>query len=139
VGFVQAQRWIANNNVGRASFLLERLNSGEFNSRQRRTVSDEALTRLERAENWLPDMPEIDNLKGTAYMMLGRYREASESYGLAARGVPSPEVLTNLAASYIAQGKLVEAEAQLELALRYDHRFQKAIDARNHIFSMEQK
>jgi len=74
-------------------------------------------------------IPDIDNQKGTAFMQLGRYDEAVESYRRAAERIPSPEVLTNLAAACLARRDLPEAERYIQLALHYDSEYAKAKDA----------
>ncbi len=129
LGFREIRAWSANNDLGMANFLLQRAASGQFSARQSRVFADQALVRLDRAQSASPMIPDIDNQKGTAFMQLGRYDEAVESYRLAAERIPSPEVLTNLAAACLARRDLPEAERYIQLALHYDSEYAKAKDA----------
>lgn len=133
VGYRQIQVWNANRHLGMAVFLLERAASGQFRPDQRRVFADQALGRLERAEAATGRFPEVHNLKGVAYMQLGRYGQAMESYQRAVESIPSPEILTNLAAAHLAREETETAERYLDRALRYDRRYEKARQARRYI------
>lgn len=130
VAVPQVQRWRANRNAGIAAFLLEQAVSTSASSRQARLFADEALDRLQRAQDQAPDFYEIYNLKGTALLLLGKFSQAAESYRKAAVHLPSPEVYTNLAAALIEQGSLDEAAENLRHALHYNPHYQRALNAR---------
>ena len=129
VGIREVRLWSANNDLGMANFLLVQASSGQFPARQSRMFADQALVRLDHAKEVAPSIAETDNLKGSAFMRLGRYGQAAESYRRAVEQIPSPEVATNLAAAYLAQKEWSEAERYLLLALRYDSGYPKARDA----------
>ncbi len=133
LGYRQIQVWNANRHMGMAAFLLERAASGQHPPDQRRAFADQALGRLERAEASTGRFAEVHNLKGAAYMRLGRYGRAVESYQRAAESIPSPEVLTNLAAAHLARDETEAAERYIGLALKYDHRYEKARQALRYI------
>jgi tetratricopeptide (TPR) repeat protein len=96
---------------------------------QKRAIADEALARLERAEELSPAFYEIFNLKGTVLMLLGRYEEAVKSYSRGVVFSPSPELYTNLAAAYMAIGQKQKAKGCLDLALSYAPTYRKARQA----------
>jgi tetratricopeptide (TPR) repeat protein len=116
-----------------AAFLLERASVGTYTAAQKRVFADEALSRLQAAEVVAPLMPEVHNLRGSAFMTVGRYPDAIESYQEAAQRIPSPEVLTNLAAAYIANREFDKAEKAVTLALRYEPAYPKAVGARDYL------
>ena len=71
-------------------------------------------------------------------MTVGRYPEAIESYQKAAQRIPSPEVLTNLAAAFIANRQFGKAEDAVTLALRYEPAYPKAVGARAYLARMRE-
>jgi O-antigen ligase len=121
--------WRANNQAGIAAFLLSSAGSQDYRPAQKRAIADEALTRLEKAENLAPEFREVHNLKGSVLMMLGRYELAAESYSRGVESTPSPELYTNLAAAYMALEKKMQARECLNLALAYSPRYSKARQA----------
>jgi len=133
VGYVQARKWAVNSQLEVAAFLLERASVGTYDAAQKRVFADEALSRLEAAEALAPVMPELYNLRGSALMMVGRFPEAIASYQEAAQRIPSPEVLTNLAAAFIADRQFDLAEESVTLALRYEPAYPKAVEARKYL------
>ncbi|HUV13112.1 MAG TPA: O-antigen ligase family protein, partial [Acidobacteriota bacterium] len=133
VGYFQAKKWAVNRQLEVAAFLLERASAGTFTAAQKRVFADEALSRLEAAEALAPVMPELHNLRGSALMMVGRFPDAIASYQEAAQRIPSPEVLTNLAAAFIADRQFNMAEESVTLALRYEPAYPKALEARNYL------
>ena len=128
----QYQKWQANNDLGRAAFLLEQANQHDFNARQRRAVVIRALKLVESTESSYSGFPELHNLRGSAAMILGRYELAESSYKKAIETIPSPETMTNLAAALIAQRECEKATAYLESALNYNSSYPKARRARRH-------
>ncbi len=133
VGYVQSRKWEVNSQLEVAAFLLERASVGTYTAAQKRVFADEALSRLEAAEALAPVMPEVHNLRGSALMIAGRFSDAIVSYQRAAQRIPSPEVLTNLAAAFIADRQFSLAEESLTLALRYEPAYPKAMEARNYL------
>ncbi len=133
VGYVQTRKWEVNRQLEVAAFLLERASAGTYTPAQKRVFADESLSRLEAAEGVAPLMPEVHNLRGSAFMTAGRYPDAIESYQKAAQRIPSPEVLTNLAAAFIANRQFRRAEESVTLALRYEPAYPKAVEARNYL------
>jgi O-antigen ligase len=129
VGFQEIQRWRANRAIGLAAYLLEKASSETFRADQQRLMADEALNRLDRAEEMDPGYHTIHNLRGSAFLLTGRYEQAVRSYTEASRSIPSPEVFTNLAAAHIAREDFSAAEESVQLALRYDPEFGKALYA----------
>lgn len=127
--------WLANHETGLAAFLVNQTTTGTYDNEQRRLFAGEALRRLNRAENWAGGFYEIYNLRGSAHMVLGNYREALENYRIAASNIPGPEVYTNLAAAHIARNELEPARNYLELALAYNPHYQKARQAREFLDS----
>lgn len=127
------QSWRANQRIGMAAFLVEQANSGGFDSRRARGFAVEGLRFLDEAERMAPRIAEIYNLKGSAYMALGRYDRAAEQYQKAAERIPSPEVYTNLAAAWLAQQKDEPAREALNLALAYNPSYPLAQQARQYL------
>ena len=127
----QYQKWQANNDLGRAAFLLEQVNQQNFNARQRRAVV-RALNLLESSQSSYSGFPELHNLRGSAAMILGRYELAESSYKKAIETIPSPEIMTNLAAALIAQRECEKATAYLESALHYNSSYPEALRARRY-------
>jgi O-antigen ligase len=138
VGYVQARKWTANRQLEVVAFLLERASAGTYTAAQKRVFADEALSRLEAAEAVAALIPEVHNLKGSAFMTVGRYPEAIENYQKAAQRIPSPEVLTNLAAAFIANRQFGKAEDAVTLALRYEPAYPKALGAREYLESVRE-
>ena len=128
--YQQTGRWRANYETGLAAFLVNQTTTAGYDAEQRRLFGGEALRRLNRAEDWAGDFYEIYNLKGSAHMVLGNYRDALDNYRLAANNIPGPEVYTNLAAAHIARDELEPARSYLKLALAYNPEYRKAQQAR---------
>jgi O-antigen ligase len=112
--------WMANKDAGMASYILTRSMSEPLNQRQKMLIIKEALNILEKAEGKNPDMPEIQNLKGTAFLLMGRYQDSINSFRESIRLSPSPESYVNLATAYLALGQNSEAVSCLETARAYD-------------------
>jgi tetratricopeptide (TPR) repeat protein len=129
LAYPPAQVWRANGEMGFSVFLLEAAMSPHLPLPQKRLYADTALARLKRAENLAPHYYEIYNLQGSANMLLGRYFEAVRCYGVAARNIPSPEVLTNLASAHMAANENEKARLYLQTALRYNMHHWKAHQA----------
>ncbi len=128
----QYQKWQTNNSLGMAAFLLEGASQKNLNTRQLRSVATRALVLLERAESGYAGFPELYNLRGSAAIFLGRYQLAETSYRKAVERIPSPETMTNLGASLIAQNNCEKAEPYLESALRYNRLYRDAVRARRY-------
>ncbi|MGW8181571.1 MAG: hypothetical protein ACWGQW_22810, partial [bacterium] len=122
--------WRANNEAGVGAFLVQNVGAKDYRPSQKKTIADEALARVERAQNMAPELREVHSLKGSVLMLLGRYEQAAESYLRGVEYVPSPELYTNLAAAYLALGKKHQAEECLDLALGYSPGYRKARQAR---------
>jgi tetratricopeptide (TPR) repeat protein len=135
MGWQAVNSWRANKEAGIAAFLLRSGSSKDYRPIQKRAIADEALARLERAQNLAPDFHEVYNLKGSVLMMLGRYEQAVGSYSKGVEYIPSPELYTNLAAAYMAVGKKQKAKECLDLALSYSPRYRKARQARKFLES----
>jgi O-antigen ligase len=131
--YPQLQKWQANRDVGLAVFMLERAYGSSYSLIQKRALADSALFRLNQAQKAVPRYYEIYNFQGSANMMLGRFREAVTCYEEAARHVPSPEVLTNLASAYMAAEEKEKARRSLQFALRYNANYVKAREALRHL------
>ena len=129
LAYPQFQKWRANSEMAFATFLLERVNSGNHTPLQRVVFAKAALVKLENAERLYPRFYEIHNLRGSASMVLGRHAEAVRHYGRAAGYLPSPELLTNLAAGYLALERFDVARSLLETALRYNPGYPRARQA----------
>ncbi len=138
VGLPLYQTWDANGKLGTASYLLEQISSGQVPARQKQMILGRVLNILNSADAAAVEFPEIYNLKGGAYLLLGEYPLAAENYSLAAGRIPSAEVLTNLAAAQIAANKKAEAEELLRRALRYDPQYNKAQQALQYLESQQQ-
>ena len=128
----QYQKWQANNSLGTAAFLLQGASQQNLDARQLRGVATRALALLERAESGYAGFPELYNLRGSAAIFLGRYQLAETSYRKAVARIPSPETMTNLAASLIAQNQCEKARPYLASALRYDPMYRDATRARRY-------
>jgi len=122
--------WRANNEAGIGAFLVQSVGAKDYRPSQKRTIADEALARVERAQSMAPEFREVHSLKGSVLMMLGRYEQAAESYLQGVMYVPSPELYTNLAAAYLALEKKHQAKECLDLALGYSPGYRKARQAR---------
>ena len=128
--FLQARgSWRANEEAGVAEFLIRSASGRDYRPDQKRAIADEALARLEKAQELAPDIYELHSLKGSALMMLGRYEQAAASYSQGLDYHPSAELYTNLAAAYIALGQKNKARECLDLALAYAPRYGKARQA----------
>jgi tetratricopeptide (TPR) repeat protein len=138
VGIPLYRTWDANGKLGTASFLIEQVSSGQVPTRQKQPILGRVLSILDSASAIDEEFPEIYNLKGGAYLLLGEYPLAAENYSLAASRIPSAEVLTNLAAAQIATGKKKEAEELVRRALRYDPQYTKAQQALQYLESQQQ-
>ena len=128
----QYQKWHTNNSLGTAASLLEAASQQNLDSRQLRVVATRVLSLLERAESGYAGFPELYNLRGSAAMFLGRYQLAERSYRRAVERIPSPETMTNLAASLIEQNHCEEAKPYLDSALHYNPMYRKAVRARRY-------
>ena len=128
----QYQKWHTNNSLGTAASLLEAASQQNLDSRQLRGVATRVLSLLERAESGYAGFPELYNLRGSAAMFLGRYQLAERSYRRAVERIPSPETMTNLAASLIEQNHCEEAKPYLDSALHYNPMYRKAVRARRY-------
>jgi len=137
VGLPLHRAWDANSKLGTASYLLEQVSSGQIPVRQKQMILGRLLNLLNSADAAAVEFPEIYNLKGGAYLLLGEYGRAAENYALAAERIPSAEVLTNLAAAQIAEKKNGEAEELLHRALRYDPQYTKAQQALQYLESQQ--
>jgi O-antigen ligase len=129
LAFPHIQAWRANTEMGFAVFLLETAVSPSLPLPQKRLYADTALMKLKHAESLAPHYPEIYNLQGSANMLLGRFSEAVRCYEIAARRIPSPEVLTNLASAFMAADEADKARSHLRTALRYNAHYWKAHQA----------
>ncbi len=123
----QVRIWDANQEIGLAAQLLERARSQP--GRLQRAAAQNALHRLERAQEDCPRCYLLYDLKGSALFMIGRHREASEAYDVAAFYLPSPEVFTKLGTAYIALGRAEKARSCFETALRYRPEYEPARQA----------
>lgn len=112
--------WMANKEAGMASYILTRSMSEPLNQRQKMLIVKEALNILEKAEGRNPGMPEIQNLKGTAFLLMGRYQESVDSFRESIKLSPSPESYVNLATAHLALGQNGEAVSCLKTARAYD-------------------
>jgi tetratricopeptide (TPR) repeat protein len=139
VGTAQFLQWQSNIEVGIASGLLERISAVNLNALQKRTVGQEILRRLDKAASKSRNNFEIDSLKGSAHFFLGNPELAKENYEKAAQNIPSPELMTNLAAAYMALGELDNAESKINLALAYDDQTEKAREALNFLEGRKQE
>jgi O-antigen ligase len=133
VCYVGVQRWLANSETGLASSILERAAAPQLPPLHKRVFVEAALTRLDSAEARTSVIWEIDNLQGSAFMLLGKYENAMREYEAAATRVPCPEVLTNLAAAAMARKDNEKAERLLTTALRYNPKYWKAIRALRYV------
>jgi O-antigen ligase len=129
VCYTGIERWRANSETGLAAAILERAAAPQLPPLQKRVFAEAALTRLNSAEARTSVIWEIDNLQGSALVLMGRYREALREYEAAAKKLPSPEVLTNLAVAAMAREETDKAERSLETALRYNPEYGKAVRA----------
>jgi len=129
VGAVQLIQWRANIEVGNAAGLLDRVTGSQLDARRKRVVGEEVLRRLDMAEARSRNFHEIDSLRGTAYFILNRPKQAVESYRRAIRQIPSPELLTNMAAAYMSMKDFEAARKCVRLALAYDPSNPKARQA----------
>ena len=94
--------------------------SEPLNQRQKMLIIKEALNILEKAEGKNPGLPEIQNLKGTAFLLMGRYQESVNSFRKSIELSPSPESYVNLSTAYLALGMKGEAVSCLKTARAYD-------------------
>jgi O-antigen ligase len=127
--YPRIQAWRANTEMGFAVYLLEVAMAPGLPLQQKRLYADTALARLKRAESLAPHYYEVYNFQGSANMLLGRYYEAVRCYEVAARSIPSPEVLTNLASAHMAANEAEKARGYLQTALRYNAHYGKAHQA----------
>lgn len=112
--------WKVNKDAGMASYILTRSMSEPLEPRQKMLIIKEALFQLEEAGEKNSHVPEIHNLKGTAFLLMGRYEESVKSFRDAINLSPGPEAYVNLATAYLALGKNSDAVACLETARAYD-------------------
>ena len=130
---LQLRSWVANQKLGSAAVLLERAVAEPSNSRRQRAFAEAAATRLVRAGQLCSKCYETHNFSGSAALMLGRYEEAIAHYQKAARYLPSPEVLTNLATAYMQREQYHQARAHIETALHYNPHYVQARRALDHL------
>jgi tetratricopeptide (TPR) repeat protein len=78
-------------------------------------------------------MGEIPNLRGSALMLAGQHQAAVASYTRAVDQLPSPESYTNLASAYMALEQWDDAARCVDVALKYDPGFRKAVRAREYL------
>lgn len=126
--------WQANRQVGMASYILTKTMSEPLNPRQKSLIVKEALHILDQAEEKPASMPEIHKLKGTAYLLLGRFDESTKSFKEAARLNPGPEAYVNLATAGLARGDREGAVAALRKAQAYDMENNKARQLMEHMW-----
>jgi O-antigen ligase len=122
--------WRANREAGIAEFLVRSASGRDYRAAQRRAIADEALARMEKAQDLAPDLYELHSLKGSVLMLLGRYELAADSYSKGLEYFPSAELYTNLATAFLALGQNEKASECLEFALAYAPRYGKARQAR---------
>ncbi|MBI3939612.1 MAG: O-antigen ligase family protein [Acidobacteria bacterium] len=134
---VQIRKWSANNEMGEAATLLESAVRPELPDWQKHILATSARYQLDRAEKMYPAFEEIDNLQGSALVLTGRPEEALLRYRKAATSVPSPEVLTNMAAAYLTLNDFDRARPLLETALRYNPNFPRAREAMAYLKSQQ--
>lgn len=128
-GYTEVRRWSANNAMGTGAYLLEQSVVRGLPPQQRRMVADQVLARLAPYTFSPSRWPELHSLRGTAYLMSGRFESAVPAYQAAVAYIPSPELFTNLAAGYLAQQDRDRAREALEMALKYDSGYDKARQA----------
>ena len=135
--------WKVNKEAGMASYILTRSMSEPLEPRQKMLIIKEALFQLEEAGEKNPHVPEIHNLKGTAFLLMGRYEESVKSFQEAIKLSPGPEAYVNLATAYLSLGKNSDAIACLQTAQAYDIENMKVMQLMSHmwrqgIFNREQ-
>ncbi len=126
--------WKANNETGMASYILTRSMSEPLNPRQKTAIIKEALRILDEAGKKEPSLPAIHNLKGTAFLLIGRYGESAESFQEAINLSPAPESYVNLATAYLALGKNGDAIRCLQTAQSYDIENMKVMQLMTHMW-----
>jgi len=105
-----------------------------LNPRQKTAIIKEALRILDEAGKKEPSIPEIHNLKGTAFLLLGRYGESAESFQEAINLSPGPESYVNLATAYLALEKNSDAINCLQTAQSYDIENMKVMQLMTHMW-----
>ncbi len=78
------------------------------------------VERLERAERLSPASAPIRLIKGSQYLLLGRYEPAIAAYESALRLEPRPEIHLNLGRALWRAGRKVEASENFARAVRLD-------------------
>ena len=126
--------WKVNKQAGMASYILTRSMSEPLQPRQKTAIIKEALRILDEAGKKEPSMPEIQNLKGTALLLLGRYGESAESFQEAINLSPRPESYVNLATAYLALEKNSDAINCLQTAQSYDIENMKVMQLMTHMW-----
>ncbi len=129
--------WQVNKKTGMASYILTRSMREQLQPRQKLLIIKEALRILDEAEEKNLQLPEIQNLKGTAFLISGRYRESADSFKAAIRLSPSPEAYINLAASCLALGDENQAVQSFNTARAYDTRNLKVLQMMFHMWEQE--
>jgi len=132
--YIGINTWKVNRTTGMVSYILTRSMSEPLNSRQKISIIKEALHLLDEVEKERIQLADIYNLKGTAYLLSGRYGESAGSFRDSIGLAPSPEAYVNLATAYLSQGKNKEAQDCLVTAQAYDIENQKAIQLMTHMF-----
>lgn len=121
--------WSANLEIARATAILQRVYQPGLPLRLVRASAQSTLESLERAQEKCRRCYRLYDLKGSALLLLGRYDDAIESYGVAAYYLPTSEVFTNLGQAYLQAHKPAEARESFEKALRYRPDYIKARQA----------
>ncbi len=129
VAIPHVQKWRSNERTGLAGLMLDRARDRTTTPIERRAYLEGAVRRLDAAIELAPGLAENYNLEGAALILLARYEQAAQKYEVVVREAPSPESLTNLATAYMASGRPAQARPLLETALRYNPRYQKAVQA----------
>ncbi len=128
-------KWKVNKQAGMASYIMTRSMSEPLNQRQKMLIVGEALHLLDEADGNNTQLPEIKNLKGTGYLLSGRYENAVNSFQEAIRLAPSPETYVNLAAAYLALGRDSDAVECLRTAGAYDMENMKVMQLMWHMWN----
>jgi O-antigen ligase len=136
-GYSGINTWRVNKEVGMASYILTRSMSEPLEPRQKMLIIKEALFQLEELGRKNPQMPEIHNLKGTAFLLMGRFEESVKSFREAITLSPAPEAYVNLATAYLALGKNSDAMACLETARAYELENLKVLQLMYHMWSQD--
>ncbi len=125
--YSQIQVWRANERLGSAEqFLLIAYSQQTRDLQTQRAAARKALDLADQARQLCFSCHKAYDLRGSALMLLGRYREAVESYSKAASVQPSAELYTNLGMAHFQNRNLQEARQSVETALRYRPQYPQA-------------